>query len=85
MMDALRRVIHERLLHIVPASPVLMRFALGWSLLTEVRAMRGDTPGAYLEADLSGPPAYLECDEETVPEHLVTEDSRKMKKPVRRL
>ena len=85
MVDALRRIIKERLMHIVPASPALLRFTLGWSLLTETRAKRGDTPGAYLEADLSGPPTYLECDEETVPSLWRTAASRRMRRPVRRL
>ena len=84
LVDALGRLVKENLVHILPASPALIRLAIIWGLLTQCRPLRGDTPGAYLEAELSGPPTYLSVDAGSIPAHWKKANGS-LRNPVRRV
>ena len=62
--------IHEELKHFVPCTLAGVRLALDYEMLVpNGRSLRGDVPGAYLTATLSGPETWIEIPEEQIPDH----------------
>ena len=62
--------IEEELRHFIPCSLGGVRVGLGYELLVpDGCSLRGDVPGAYLTAALSGPPTFIEIPREHVPPH----------------
>ena len=58
----------ERLRHLVPASLASVRLCCGWATLCrDGVTLSMDAPGAYVQADTSGPPVFMEVEEDGRP------------------
>lgn len=83
LKDKFGKIIHEQLIHCVPAGMEIIRLGFGWSLLTNARGKRGDARGAYLQAKLSGRAVYITIDASLLPAGW--DRGEQYRRPVRRV